>query len=265
MTSAGLPGVGAGISKAEMLKLSDAERRLVDNHSPVDRELRVQTLTRQILQLEQQPKTPQYAIQRATLCLEVGGLQLDLDEKDSAWNHVKPIISVFLDQQKFESAALAAQYLYLCDKEDAISAIGQAAWLAVTYPVDPQLTVTILDHIVDETPDKSDGAAVAAATAHYVVDVRCSDEDREQLKLFTGSMLARVARRHSNVETQEQFERWVKVLELDEPDKFLVRLRNVIDVMVQEDWYFDREALTNALPDAATGALPDAATGDSGA
>jgi len=121
--------------------------------------------------------------------------------------------------------------------------------LAVTYPVNPHLTVNVLDHIIDETPDESDGAAVAAATAHYVADLRAEDQEHEQIKLFTGAMLARVARRHSNIESQEKFERWVKILELDDPEKFLVRLRNVIDVMVQEDWLFDRDALTDALPE----------------
>ena len=36
--------------------------------------------------------------------------------------------------------------------------------------------------------------------------------------------------------------------ELKEPDKFLVRLRNVVDVLVQDDWWFDRESLRARLP-----------------
>ena len=37
-------------------------------------------------------------------------------------------------------------------------------------------------------------------------------------------------------------------LELKQPEKFLVRLRNVVDVLVQDDWWFDREALSERLP-----------------
>ena len=37
-------------------------------------------------------------------------------------------------------------------------------------------------------------------------------------------------------------------LELKDPDKFLVRLRNVVEVLVQDDWWFDREALQAKLP-----------------
>jgi len=35
---------------------------------------------------------------------------------------------------------------------------------------------------------------------------------------------------------------------LDKPDKFLVRLRNVIDVLVQDEWWIDREAIQAELP-----------------
>jgi len=36
---------------------------------------------------------------------------------------------------------------------------------------------------------------------------------------------------------------------LNDPDKFLVRLRNVVDVLVQDDWWFDRDALHAQLPE----------------
>lgn len=237
----------------DTLKLSAAERRLLDDTTHADREQRLHTLLQTLEQTSKDPGNPLITLQRAELSLEIAGLQLDIDQRDNAWQHARPAVDTFVEHQQFEDAALAAQYVYLCDKEDAISAIGQAAWLAVTYPVRPQLTVNILDHIIDETPDDSDGAAVAAATAHYVADLRCSDKEHEQVKLFTGAMLARVARRHSNVENQQHFELWVERLQLDDPDKFFVRLRNVIDVMVQDDWWFDRDALTSALPDPASG------------
>ena len=35
----------------------------------------------------------------------------------------------------------------------------------VTFPIDPEITVHLLSHVIDDTPDDADGAAVAAATA----------------------------------------------------------------------------------------------------
>ena len=40
----------------------------------------------------------------------------------------------------------------------------------------------------------------------------------------------------------------VERMELNDPDKFLVRLRNVVDVLVQDQWWFDREALQAQIP-----------------
>ena len=57
-----------------------------------------------------------------------------------------------------------------------------------------------------------------------------------------------MARRHSAVEKQLEFEAWMKRLELDQPEKFLIRLRNVVDVLVQDDWWIDRDAIHAELP-----------------
>lgn len=234
------------------IKLSDAEKRLLDKTPDADREARIQTLLSNLASINADATAGGNDIrvlQTAQISLEVAGLLLDLDRKKEAWKHARPSIDSFIAHEAFEDAALACQYVYLADQEDAIAAIGQAAWLSVTYPVDPHLTANILTHIIDETPDDSDGAAVAAATAHYVVDLRSSGARHEELKLFSGANLARVAKRHGNVQSQTEFELWVERLELDLPEKFLVRLRNVIDVMVQSDWWFDREALQAKLPD----------------
>ncbi len=227
------------------LQLSDAEKRLLDKTPDADRESRLQALMDKLAS-EQNNATP---LDNALTALEIAGLLLDLDRKADAWQYARPAIKDLIAQQAFEDAALACQYTYLADQDDAIAAIGQAAWLSVTYPVDPHLTANILSHIIDETPDESDGGAVAAAVAHYVVDLRSEGDKLEELKLFTGANLARVAKRHSNVESQMQFELWVERLELDVPEKFLVRLRNVIDVMVQTDWWFDRDALLADIPE----------------
>ena len=233
------------------IALSDEEKKLLDKVPDADHETRLVELQVQLDQLnsnEQQDPGAHHRLPRALLSIKIAGILLDLDRKSEAWDFARPSVDVLIEEQRFEDAALACQFVYLADQFDAIPAIGQAAWLAVTYPVDPHLTANILNHIIDETPDESDGAAVAAAAAHFVADLRCTDQNRDELRLFTGANLARVARRHSNITTQQDFDQWVDRMELDQPDKFLVRLRNVIDVMVQFDWWFDREHLVSELP-----------------
>ena len=59
-------------------------------------------------------------------------------------------------------------------------ALAHGVWLAVTYPIDPQLSINLLDHVIEETPKDSDGAAVAAAAAHYLAELRA---DWSQLEI----------------------------------------------------------------------------------
>ncbi len=240
------------INPDDSLPLSDQEKRLLDKTPDATREARLIQLQKKLTELDDEdlhPPVSSAALDKASVKLEIAGLLLDLDKKSDAWEYARSSIDTFIEHEAFEDATMASQYVYLADQSDAIAAIGQAAWLAVTYPIDPHLTANILSHIIDETPDDSDGAAVAAATAHFIVDVRCNEQNKEELRLFTGANLARVAKRHSNVRSNIEFELWVERLELDVPEKFLVRLRNVIDVMVQTDWWFDRDALQRNLPD----------------
>ena len=137
------------------INLSEAEKRLLDKTPDADRETRLQTLLDKLELIATTPATePQreHALHGARIALEIAGLLLDLDRKDDAWEFARPSVDVFITNDAFEDAALACQYIYLADKDDAIPAIGQAAWLSVTYPIDPHLTANVLSHIIDETP-----------------------------------------------------------------------------------------------------------------
>ncbi len=188
--------------------------------------------------------------QKARLQLELGRNLIDLERGEKAWLVCKQALDYFLQQENWEAAAKCCNVLYLSDQKASLSALGQGVWLAVTYPINPEVTVELLHHIIDDTPEDSDGAAVAAATAAFVVDIRTVDHPgREDMLFFTQQMLGKVARRHSNIKDQAQFNYWIEKLELDQPDKFLVRLRNIVDVLVQEDWWFDRDELRAGIPE----------------
>jgi hypothetical protein len=188
-------------------------------------------------------------LRRADLELQLGRALVRLENGAEAWAAARKAFDLYMAERAWEGAAQACDILFLADQPQSLAALGQGIWLAVTYPVDPELTVALLGHVVDETPPDSDGAAVAAITAHYVVDLRATDPQREHLLLYTNQVLATVARRHSGVDGQEAFNRWVERMELSDPAKFLPRLRNVVDVLVQDEWWFDREALQASLPE----------------
>jgi hypothetical protein len=184
----------------------------------------------------------------ADLRLQMARTLANLERGAEGWAPAREALDVFIAVEDFESAADACDVLFQCGQPGSIAALGQGIWLAVTYPIDPDLTVELLNHVIDETPDDADGAAVAATTALFVADLRATGNQRDNLMFFASQILGNVARRHSGIQTQAEFDLWMDRLGLREPDKFLVRLRNVVDVLVQDDWWFDREALQARLP-----------------
>jgi len=191
---------------------------------------------------------PDNKIVEAGLQIDAATILVDLDRGEEAWKFARAALDPLLEEQEWEQSALACLAMFHSDQSDALPALGQAIWLAVTFPVDPELTVAILQNVIDETPDDSDGAAVAAVTAHYIADMRAEGKQRDDLLFFTNNLIGTVARRHSDVSSQEKFDAWFSRMELNDPDKFLIRLRNIVDVMVQDEWWFDRDNLQEELP-----------------
>ena len=187
--------------------------------------------------------------QRAEVLLRIAEILVELNRGEEAFDTAREAFDVFVVDKNWEAAAAACNVMFLADQSYSLAALGQGVWLAVTFPIDVELSVALLQHIIDETPPDSDGAAVAAVVARYLVDLRSEGKERDNLMLFTNHMLGTVARRHSDVEKQEQFDYWLEKMELKEPEKFLPRLRNVVDVLVQDDWWVDREAIWASLPD----------------
>lgn len=171
-----------------------------------------------------------------------------LDRGADAWPLARAAFDQFLASDEFELAADACDVLYQSEQEQSVCALGQGIWLAVTCPIDPELSIELLSHVIEDTPDDADGAAVAATTALFLADVRAEGKHHDDLVFFATQLLGTVARRHSGIETPDELDLWMERLELKEPEKFLVRLRNVVDVLVQDDWWFDRDALQDRLP-----------------
>lgn len=188
------------------------------------------------------------ALERAELHLQIARTLVSLGRGAEAWPLARSAFDQFMAWDQFESAADACDVLFQADQPGSLAALGQGIWLAVTCPIDLELTLALLRHVVDETPPHADGAAVAATAALFLVDLRAQGRERENLLFFATQMLAQVAQRHSQVETQEELDLWMERLELKEPERFLPRLRHIVDVLVGDDWWFDRAALQRRLP-----------------
>ena len=189
------------------------------------------------------------ADERLHLTLDRCYALLEANLFEEAWRIARQALDEAVAERLWLRAVEACDVLFQCDQGDSVKALAQGIWLGVTFPIDPELSVAMLQHLIDESPDRSDGAAVAAATACYLVELRAEGTQQEELQFFTQQMLGQVARKHSQVDEQEIFDFWVQQLELDDPEKFLPRLGRVLDIIVGENWWYDRDALRACIPE----------------
>lgn len=185
---------------------------------------------------------------RARLQLDIAEILVWLERKEEAWNPAREAFDTALENESWQDAVEACNVLYQTEQTASIPALGMGVWLAVTFPIDPELSFAMLDHIVDETPNNSDGAALAAVTARYVIDLRAEDSKHESQSLLANNLIARVAARHGNVQDQLGLDAWMDKLELRDPQVFLPRLSLVIGAIVGDAWWFDRNQIRDKLP-----------------
>lgn len=203
----------------------------------------------ELLTVKLQTLSPTSNVERAYLLLEMGQAELELEHPEAAWENAESAFVLFLKVEDWEGAAQACDVMYNTHQENALIALANGIWLGVTFPIDPEITAVLLEHLVDETTQNADGAAIAAATACYIIDLRVADDKKHQaLRFFADQLLGRVAMRHSRIEDQTTFQAWIKQLELDDPSKFLPRLAQILEVVCQNNWWFDRHELRARLP-----------------
>ena len=188
-------------------------------------------------------------LERGRLLLDIAETHLSLKEKTESWTIAREVFDVFLAAEAWQDAIEACDVMFQSEHEQSLVALGNGIWLAVTYPVPAQLTVAMLQHVIDETPDDSDGAAVAAMAAHYIADMRTEGKEHESLTFFTKQLVAGVAKRHRGIEDDPDMIRmWIEILGLNDVNELLARLAAVLDAIVGDNWWYDRDALRERLP-----------------
>ncbi|OGT19794.1 MAG: hypothetical protein A2342_03180 [Gallionellales bacterium RIFOXYB12_FULL_54_9] len=187
-------------------------------------------------------------LEEARLQLDIAEMLILLERAAPAWTLARMAFDIALKNQSWQDAVEACNVLYQTGQEGALAALGMGVWLAVTFPVAHELTFAMLDHVVTESPDEADDAALAAITVRYVIDLRANDDEYEEWSLLANDLIARVAVRHSQVSDQASLDAWMDKLNLRDPQDFLPRLSQVVNVMAGDTWWFDRDALRDSLP-----------------
>ena len=188
-------------------------------------------------------------VDRARVRLDIAETLLGLQRQKESWTAARETFDAFAAAASWEDAIEACDVLFQCDQAESLAALGNGVWLSITFPVPAQLTIAMLQHIVDETPDDSDGAAVAAMAAHYIADLRTEGKEHEIRTFLTKQIVAGVAKRHRGIEDDpEMIKMWIEILGLNDARELLSRLSSMLDAITGDNWWIDRDALRAQLP-----------------
>ena len=177
--------------------------------------------------------------------LNIARIQTDRYQGQDAWDKAFEAFTLAEQNQLWELAVEACNVLFLTEGPDALVALGHALWLGVTFPINPELTVAVLQHLVDESPSESDTKAIAATVAHYIANTREGKDS--DLTFFTNQLLASVADNHSHITDQGSFDVWYKTMNLDNPDVFFPKLSGAINQLIDQKWWVDKQKIQDNL------------------
>lgn len=186
--------------------------------------------------------------ERGLIALEIADRQARLEQGADAWATARPLFDQFLAAEEWGKLAEVCDVLFRADQPDSTIALGHGVWISVTFPINPVITVVMMQHLVDSSPTDSNTAAVAATVAHYIAAIRGGDgKEGEDLIDFTEQLLLLVAG-NQGISEQEAFGGWMYHNGLKEPEEFIPRLGEGVDNLVGEQWWFDRAELRQHIP-----------------
>jgi hypothetical protein len=188
------------------------------------------------------------AIDKARINLDMAEANIGLGKTNQAWELARHAFDAFVTDESWQDAVEACEVMYNTQEPANIIALAHGIWISITYPISAQTTITMLNYVVEESPDNSDGAAVAARTAHYIADLRASEDEHEELSFIAKNLLFGVAQRHGKVSSQQELDLWMERLNLTDPADFLPKMGRILDIIVVDQWWIDRDDLRSRLP-----------------
>ena len=79
--------------------------------------------------------------------------------------------------------------------------------------------------------------------------MRTEGKEHESLTFFTRQMVAGGAWRHRGIENDpDMIKMWIEILGLNDVNELLARLAEILDTIVGDNWWYDRDALRERLP-----------------
>lgn len=126
-------------------------------------------------------------------------------------------------------------------------ALAQRIWVALKTETPASECVLALFHLLNTLGPRHDVAGPIAALAHFLAKHRTPNHPDRELAMGQAQQMFHRVCEEKGVVGEESFKIWVKNNRLDDPNHYVPIVMHCLEVMVGDEWWFDRSLLQREL------------------
>jgi hypothetical protein len=134
--------------------------------------------------------------------------------------------------------------------KEVYKALAQRVWVGLKSDAPAADVVLSLFHLLNTLGSKHEIAGPIAALAHLIAKNRTPDHEDRDLAMGQAQQMFNLVCENLGVVGEEPFQKWVASSKLDDPNHYIPIVMNCLDIMVGDDWWFDREQLQKEMEEA---------------
>ncbi len=133
-------------------------------------------------------------------------------------------------------------------------ALAQRIWVALKTDTPAAECVLALFHLLNTLGPRHEVAGPIAALAHFMAKHRTPNHPDRDLALGQAQQMFHRVCEEKGIVGESAFQIWVKNSRLDDPNHYVPIVMHCLEIMVGDEWWFDRNLLQKELDQAAANA-----------
>ncbi|MBF0381120.1 MAG: hypothetical protein HQL69_08880 [Magnetococcales bacterium] len=134
--------------------------------------------------------------------------------------------------------------------KEVYKALAMRVWICLKSDAPGYEVVLSLFHLLNTLTAKHEVAGPIAALAHLMAKTRTPDHEDRDLAMGQSQQMFNMICEYHKIIGEEAFHKWVAGNKLDDPNHYIPIVMNCLDIMVGDDWWFDREQLQKEMEEA---------------
>ena len=179
--------------------------------------------------------------------------QKNNDRKDPAeeWKLNRAAITRFAKDSNWEEVLKLLKILSTKHRnKEVYKALAMRVWVCLKSDAPGSEVVLSLFHLLNTLGSKHEIAGPIAALAHLMAKNRTPEHADRDLAMGQAQQMFNLVCENLGVVGEEPFKKWVAASKLDDPNHYIPIVMNCLDIMVGDDWWFDREKLQKEMEEA---------------